>query len=181
MADGLFDKMKKVIGIDEDDTDDYEGLNQTIYENPDTEKQAPSSSFTDRSNDFVQPKIDPASKVVSMQNAAANSAAKRQQLKMLITEPRGYNDCPRLVDSLRESRPVIINVEKLEREVARKIFDFLLGATYAVNGKVQKISENIILFAPANVDIMSFLSEANEKGSYSSDDGMYMRDMSWHR
>ena len=180
MADGFFDKMKKVIGIDEDDSD-YGGYDGTRYEEPETEKQAPSSSYTDKSNDFVQPTIDPASKVVSMQNAAASSAAKRQQLKMLITEPRGYNDCPRLVDSLRESRPVIINVEKLEREIARKIFDFLLGATYAVNGKVQKISENIILFAPANVDIMSFLSEANDNGSYSTDESMYLRDISWHR
>ena len=177
MADGLFDKMKRVIGIDEDDGDyEYE---EVRYEEPVAEKQTSSSSYADRNTDFVQPKIDPNSKVVNMQTASANAAARKQQIKLLITEPRSFNDCPRLVDSLREGRPVIINVEKLEREVARKIFDFLLGATYAVDGKVQKISENIILFAPANVDIMSFLTDANEQ-SFASDD-MYMRDMSWHR
>ncbi len=177
MADGLFDKVKRVIGIDDDDGDyEYE---EVRYEEPAAEKQTSSSSYADRSTDFVQPKIDPNSKVVNMQTASANAVARKQQIKLLITEPRSFNDCPRLVDSLREGRPVIINVEKLEREVARKIFDFLLGATYAVDGKVQKISENIILFAPANVDIMSFLADANEQ-SFAADN-MHMRDMSWHR
>ena len=45
------------------------------------------------------------------------------------------------------------NLENLETDVARKIFDFLSGATYALNGNVQKIANNIFLFAPANVDI----------------------------
>ena len=52
---------------------------------------------------------------------------------------------------------------KLETEVARKIFDFLSGATYALNGNVQKVANNIFIFAPENVDISS-TNEASPKG-----------------
>ena len=179
MADGLFDKMKRVIGIDEDEAD-YDEYYEDRFEESDAERQSSSPSYADRSSDFVQPKIDPASKVVSMQNASANVSAKRQQMKMLITEPKTFNDCPKLVDSLRDNRPVIINVEQLEREIARKIFDFLSGATYAISGKVQKVSENIFVFAPANVDIMAFISDS-EESQQSSADNTYMRDIPWRR
>jgi len=57
------------------------------------------------------------------------------------------------VDSLKTRKPIIINLEKLESETARKIFDFLSGATYALNGNVQKVANNIFVFAPENVDI----------------------------
>ena len=50
-------------------------------------------------------------------------------------------------------RPIIINLEKIETETAKKIFDFLSGATYALNGSVQKIANNIFIFAPESVDI----------------------------
>ena len=57
------------------------------------------------------------------------------------------------MDSLKQRKPIIINLEKIDSETARKIFDFLSGATYALNGNVQKIANNIFVFAPENVDI----------------------------
>ena len=74
-------------------------------------------------------------------------------LRMEVTEPREFNDSPRLVDSLKAKKPVIINLENLDTDVAKTIFDFLSGATYALNGKVQRITNNIFLFAPENVDV----------------------------
>lgn len=73
--------------------------------------------------------------------------------KLVVIEPKGFDECPKLVDSLKGRRPVIINLEKVETETARKIFDFLSGATYALNGNVQKIANNIFIFAPQSVDI----------------------------
>ncbi len=75
------------------------------------------------------------------------------QLKMVVIEPTEFNDSPKLVDSLKAKKPVIINLENIETDVARKIFDFLSGATYALNGNVQKIANNIFVFAPENVDV----------------------------
>jgi cell division inhibitor SepF len=73
--------------------------------------------------------------------------------KLVVIEPKGFDECPRLVDSLKSRKPVIINLEKIESDTARKIFDFLSGATYALNGNVQKVANNIFVFAPENVDI----------------------------
>ncbi|QHI74005.1 cell division protein SepF [Aminipila terrae] len=73
--------------------------------------------------------------------------------KMVVIEPKGFDECPKLVDNLKAKKPIIINLEKIESDTARKIFDFLSGATYAVNGNVQKIANNIFVFAPENVDI----------------------------
>lgn len=75
------------------------------------------------------------------------------QFKMIVVEPSGFEDSPRLVDNLKAKKPVIINLENLETDVARKIFDFLSGATYALNGNVQKVANNIFVFVPENVDV----------------------------
>ena len=56
------------------------------------------------------------------------------------------------MDSLKGRRPIIINLEKLETEVARKIFDFMSGATYALNGNVQKVANNIFIFGERTLE-----------------------------
>ena len=66
---------------------------------------------------------------------------------------------PKLVDSLKAKKPVIINLEKIETDTARKIFDFLSGATYALNGNVQKVANNIFIFAPENVDVAAYIDQ----------------------
>ena len=81
------------------------------------------------------------------------SAVNTGSLKLILIEPKGFEECPKLVDSLKAHKPVIINLEKLETESARKIFDFLSGATYALNGNVQKIANNIFIFTPENIAV----------------------------
>ena len=91
------------------------------------------------------------SRVLPIQNKVMTSNT--GQFKMLVTEPKGFDECPKLVDNLKAKKPVIINLEKVESDTARKIFDFLSGATYALNGNVQKVANNIFVFAPENVDV----------------------------
>ena len=86
-----------------------------------------------------------------------------EMMKLVVIEPSSFEESPKLVDSLKERKPVIINLEKIDSETARKIFDFLSGATYALNGNVQKVANNIFVFAPDNVDITS--NEANNSDS----------------
>ena len=81
------------------------------------------------------------------------SVAGTNSLKLILIEPTGFDECPKLVDSLKSRKPIIINLEKLETETARKIFDFLSGATYALDGNVQKIANNIFIFTPDNVSV----------------------------
>lgn len=74
-------------------------------------------------------------------------------MKMVVIEPQSFEDSTALVDSLKARKPVIVNLEKLDQETAKKIFSFLNGATYALNGNVQEITQYIFVFAPENVDI----------------------------
>ena len=72
-------------------------------------------------------------------------------MKLVVIEPKAFEESPELVNSLKDRKPVIINLENIDQEIARKIFDFLSGATYALNGNIQKIANNIFVF----VDITS--------------------------
>ena len=85
----------------------------------------------------------------------ASEAIKRITAKfnIVVIEPQTFDECPQLVDSLKSKKPVIINLANIENNTARKIFDFLAGATYAVNGNVQKIAQSIFVFLPENVDV----------------------------
>ncbi|MDD7408749.1 MAG: cell division protein SepF [Anaerovoracaceae bacterium] len=191
MAEGFIGKLGSIFGVTEEEYEDE--YDEEIEEAEETQiasgqgrtsaAQASSVSVSKaRSNNFVQPKMEShGGKVLSMQNSTAGAGlqaqtAKKQQFRLVITEPKSFNDCPRMVDSLRTRRPVIINVEHLERETARKIFDFLSGATYAINGKVQKISDNIFVFAPENVDVL-----AVQSGEEGREQGRTVREAPWRR
>jgi cell division inhibitor SepF len=84
--------------------------------------------------------------------------------KMVVIEPKSLDECRKLVDNLRARKPIIINLERVETDLARKMFDFLGGATYALQGTVQRINPNIYIFAPNNVNIKAMVDRATEAG-----------------
>ena len=97
----------------------------------------------------------PQTTVIGRDQAKATAFTGTAAFKLVVIEPKSFDECPKLVDSLKGRRPVIINLENVETETAKKIFDFLSGAIYALNGGVQKVSNNIFIFAPESVDIAS--------------------------
>ena len=88
------------------------------------------------------------------------------KFNIVVIEPKSFDECPRLVDNLKARKPVIVNLEKIETETARKIFDFLSGATYAVNGDLQKIANNIFVFLPANVEVSTSTENNTEQSPW---------------
>jgi cell division inhibitor SepF len=72
---------------------------------------------------------------------------------IMVIDPKSFDECAKLVDTLKSKKPVIVNLERVETETARKIFDFLSGATYALDGDLQKIANNIFVFLPENIGI----------------------------
>ena len=148
---GAIDKFKNLIGLEDEFDDEYED-----YEDDDSLEQ---SSYYDG-----KPADTPSSKGMSLRRYDTSNVVSMQErkvkaitnaFKLVVIEPLGFEECSRLVDDLKSRKPVIVNLEKLEPELARKIFDFLGGATYALNGNVQKVANNIFVFAPENVDITS--------------------------
>ncbi|MGQ9511611.1 cell division protein SepF [Thermodesulfitimonas sp.] len=77
----------------------------------------------------------------------------QRQMRVVVAEPRSFDDTQEIVDHLRNRRPVVVNLERVETELARRVVDFVSGAAYALSGSVQKVGAGIFLFAPNNVDI----------------------------
>jgi cell division inhibitor SepF len=73
-------------------------------------------------------------------------------------------ECPKIVDRLKGKIPVIVNLDHMKAEDARKVFDFLSGATYAINGTVIKISESTFIFVPDSVKTEGSLTDIS--GTY---------------
>lgn len=145
MGDGLFGKLKVLIGIEEIEEEDEEEQVRTIP-SIDRRSNETRNSYTPIRTETKDTK-EKDNRVVAMQNKITS------QFKMVVIEPKSFDECPKLVDNLKSKKPVIINLEKIESDTARKIFDFLSGATYALNGNVQKVANNIFIFAPENVDV----------------------------
>ncbi len=146
---GMLNKFKDLIGIEEYDDDEEMEFEQESYKQPPyQERKIPEPRRPmGASNKYDTSNITP------MQNKTVKSIT--NAFKMVVIEPQSFDECSKLVDNLRGRKPVIVNLEKLDSEIARKIFDFLGGATYALNGNVQKIANNIFVFAPENVAIFA--------------------------
>ncbi len=74
-------------------------------------------------------------------------------MKMFLVEPENFDQVREIADLLKEKRGVVVNLEEVEYEDARKIIDFLSGNIYALGGTVHKISSGIILFAPDTLEV----------------------------
>ena len=155
---GFSDAFKKLVGIEEVDEDFTEEELSSVKEEIRREERKPMTSFQQKSSEV---KAVPMEKRVSI--AGTNA------FKLVVIEPKSFDECPKLVDSLKGRRPIIINLEKIETEAAKKIFDFLSGATYALNGNVQKVANNIFVFAPENVAI--FAEGENKPYSFGGEGG----------
>jgi len=81
------------------------------------------------------------------------------QVKMVIYQPVTFDQATEICDNLKSRKPVIVNLERLENEVAQRILDFLSGAVYGMDGNLHKISGGIFIAAPSNVDITEHLKD----------------------
>jgi cell division inhibitor SepF len=81
------------------------------------------------------------------------------QVKMVIFQPATFDQATEICDNLKSRKPVIVNLERLENEVAQRILDFLSGAVYGIDGNLHKISGGIFIAAPSNVDITEHLKD----------------------
>jgi len=91
----------------------------------------------------------------------------QKQLRVVVMEPSNFEEAQTIADQLKNRRPVIVNLENAERNLAKRIVDFISGTTYALNGNMQKVGNGIFLFVPSNVDISGEAKEdLKEKGIF---------------
>jgi cell division inhibitor SepF len=78
--------------------------------------------------------------------------------------PEHYEEAQEICDHLRERHVVIINLEKMDSELAQRTVDFISGAVYALDGEIIKFSRNLIGIAPSNVNLVTMSNESKGKG-----------------
>lgn len=89
------------------------------------------------------------------------------QLKVVVIQPESFEEAKEIADHLKSKKTVVINLESLEKEIARRMIDFISGGVYALDGSIQKVSSGIFLIAPYNVGILSdFKDELKNKGIF---------------
>ncbi|MGY0692310.1 cell division protein SepF [Virgibacillus sp. FSP13] len=79
--------------------------------------------------------------------------------KVVLCEPRSYNEVQEIADNIVNKRAVVINLQRIDHTQAKRIVDFLSGTVYAVNGDIQKLGAETFLCTPDNVDVSGTISE----------------------
>ncbi len=85
--------------------------------------------------------------------ALGYAAQPERPLQMMIVEPETFDDSQSIADYLRDRKPVVINFESTAPDVSKRVVDFISGATYALDGNIQKVGKDIFLCVPSNVTV----------------------------
>ena len=142
---GFLDELKKLTHPYEDEDEEFEAF----------EAPPRRDSFEDRRN-----KVDDRrGKVVNIHATT--------QLKVVLVKPERFENASEIADQLKEKRTVVLNLESTNKDVARRLIDFLSGVAYAGEGKIKKVAANTYIITPYHVDIMGdLIDELESSGLY---------------
>jgi cell division inhibitor SepF len=138
----IFDKFKYFIGIDDYEEEEY---------------------FVDEPIEELETGTAPSSK--KFNNKVVNIHT-NSNMKIAVHEPLSYEEAPAIIDDLKLRKAVVVNLEQLDTTVKRQIFDFINGGLYAVDGKIQKVTKDIFILAPNNIEIDGLKDELKHRGIF---------------
>jgi cell division inhibitor SepF len=120
----------------DEDSEEYDEEDEPVskYERPFREEGASARNVVDFS---------------SVQKEKADAV----KMRVVVIEPKSFDDAQQVANCLREKRPVVINVENTDSDDARRIIDFISGTTYALNGEIKKVGHDVFFCAPSNVNV----------------------------
>lgn len=134
---GFMDKIHEFVNpVDEDDEEVYE---DDEVEAADVEAVEDDEDTTE--NRYERPKT------------RTNANALNANTKMVLFEPRSFGEVEEVGTRLKEGRAVVVNLHKLDRDYSQRTIDFLTGVVFALDGKIQKIGQNVILCSPAQIGV----------------------------
>lgn len=154
----LLDSIKNIIFLPEED--EFEDENVVLA----AEKNEPAKKV--ERNDYYQTKkVDSSPRIVG--GGKAKAVTLNSQMQVVLVKPDRYDDVTTIADHLNEKKTVVLNLESADRELSRRIVDFLSGATYANHGNMRKVSRGTFLIVPNGVDMMGeLLPEEYEENMY---------------
>ena len=89
------------------------------------------------------------------------------QLQVVLVKPERFDNASEIADHLREKRTVVLNLESTNKDIARRLLDFLSGVAYANEGKIKKVAISTYIITPYNVDILGdLIDELENNGLY---------------
>jgi len=177
---GVFDKFLDIMKLNDTEYEDDDFYEDDFYED-DFDDKPRRSLFTKKSKerddfddfDLGEKKLGSASnsKVTPMRPASKRNNA---SMEVCVVKPASVDDSREISETLLAGRTVILNLEGMDLEMAQRIIDFVSGATFALGGNLQRISNYIFLVTPNNVDISGDLQDLlggsmeapNMKGRY---------------
>lgn len=134
----------------EDEDDDFEEFT------PRRKSQAPQEEEA----------VSPASADYRKNNKVVNIHA-TTQLSVVLVKPERFENAAEIADHLREKRTVVLNLEDTNKDIARRLIDFLSGVTYSLEGKIKKVANNTFIITPYTVDILGdLIDELENNGLY---------------
>ena len=150
MSGALMDKVWGLFGMDSAEPEEYEDEDIYDYENEQGEEE--DKKIFGRKNN---------NKVVNMQQSQPNA------IKMVISQPTTFEQSDEICSFLKERKSVIVNLEYVNKDVARRIVDFISGGVYELDGYIQKVSNSIFLVAPSNYEITNEMAREEIKSKLS--------------
>ena len=152
----IMDELRKWAHPYEDEDEEYED------DFPDLRDRGDTAAFSDRDRGSASSRIredDRRNKVVNIHATT--------QLKVVLVKPERFENASEIADHLKEKRTVVINLESTNKDVARRLIDFLSGVAYANEGKIKKVAMNTYIITPYHVDIMGdLIDELESSGLY---------------
>ena len=143
----ILDEIKKLTHPYEDEDDDAAEFEDELQER-DMFEERRSSRYDDRRNKVV--------------NIHATT-----QLKVVLVKPERFENASEIADQLKDKRTVVLNLESTNKDVARRLIDFLSGVAYAGEGKIKKVAANTYIITPYHVDIEGdLIDELENNGLY---------------
>lgn len=155
---GLMDEIRKLThpyAEPEDDYDDYD--DEPLEDEEPAPAPAPRRSFGRQSaaTEPVRPAAStPSNRVVNIGTSS--------QMQVVLVKPDRFDQVSDIADHLRDKKAVVLNLETTNKDVARRLVDFLSGCAYALDGKIKKIAVSTYLVTPYNVDVVNTAIEEQE-------------------
>jgi cell division inhibitor SepF len=151
----FLDKIKNIVKVDEDG----------YYPDDDVDTGAfmGSDNFEEQEEKAARPQRrvqrNPEDKVVNIHTTA--------QLQVVLAKPEKFEEVRGIADNLNEKRTVVLNLESVSKDVARRLIDFLTGVAYANNGQIKRVANSTFIITPYNVDVMGdLLDELENNGMF---------------
>ena len=154
---GFVDELKKLTRpYNEDDMDEYD------YDEEEDLEPEPEPAPSPRRSAFSAPDPQPSSTARRSGPARVVNLNNNRSMQVILVKPDRFDTVSEIADHLRDKKAIVLNLESTNKDVARRLVDFLSGVAYALDGKIKKVAISTFSLTPFNVEIVGDLVEELE-------------------